>query len=131
MCRRCEYGSIFDPDTRAALKMNVLSVTPYEACAVGNYRVTGYPANHGTDQGSLLYSIEQGHMQYSTAQTRRFCPRRSGSIFYSTAHGMTCSFSITPMESVLTRGRQTIWDHETSSLTLIDFAKVDCSRTME
>ena len=54
-------GSIFDPDTRAALKMNVLSVTPYEACAVGNYRVTGYPANHGTDQGSLLYSIEQGH----------------------------------------------------------------------
>ncbi len=61
VCRRCEYGSIFDPDTRAALKMNVLSVTPYEACAVGNYRVTGYPANHGTDQGSLLYSIEQGH----------------------------------------------------------------------
>jgi phosphoribosyl 1,2-cyclic phosphodiesterase len=61
VCRRCEYGSIFDPDTRAALKMNVLSVTPYEACAVGNYRITGYPANHGTDQASLLYSIEQGH----------------------------------------------------------------------
>ena len=61
VCRRCEYGSIFDPDTQAALKMNVLSVTPYEACAVGNYRVTGYPANHGTDQGYLLYSIEQGY----------------------------------------------------------------------
>ena len=59
--QRCDYGSIFDPNTQAALRMNLLSITPYEACAVGNYRVTGYPANHGTDQGSLLYSIEQGH----------------------------------------------------------------------
>ena len=58
--RRCEYGSIFDPDTQAALKMNVLTVAPYEACTVGNYRVIGYPANHATDQASLLYSIEQG-----------------------------------------------------------------------
>ena len=58
--RRCEYGSIFDSDTQAALKMNVFSVTPYEAFAVGNYRITGYPANHGTDQGCLLYSIGQG-----------------------------------------------------------------------
>ena len=57
--RRCEYGSIFDPNTQAALKMNVLCVAPYEACMVGNYRVTGIPANHGTAQGSLLYSIEQ------------------------------------------------------------------------
>lgn len=60
VCQRCEYGSIFDPDTQAALKMNVLSVAPYETHAVGNYRVTGYPANHGTNQGYLLYSIEQG-----------------------------------------------------------------------
>ena len=59
--RRCEYGGIFDPDTQAALKMNVLTVAPYEACAVGNYRVTGYPANHAIDQGALLYSIEQGN----------------------------------------------------------------------
>ena len=59
--RRCEYGSIFDADTQAALKMNVLTVAPYEACTVGNYRITGYPANHATDQGSLLYSIEQGN----------------------------------------------------------------------
>ena len=59
--RRCEYGSIFDADTHAALKMNVLTVAPYEACTVGNYRVTGYPANHATDQASLLYSIEQGN----------------------------------------------------------------------
>lgn len=57
--RRCEYGSIFDADMQAALKMNVLSVAPYEACTIGNYRVTGYPANHATDQASLLYSIEQ------------------------------------------------------------------------
>ena len=60
MCRRCEYGSIFDLDTQAALKMNVLTVAPYEACTVGNYRVTGYPANHATNQASQLYSIEQG-----------------------------------------------------------------------
>ena len=59
--RRCEYGSIFDADTQAALKMNVLIVAPYEACTVGIYRVTGYPANHATDQASLLYSIEQGN----------------------------------------------------------------------
>ncbi|MDE0297950.1 MAG: MBL fold metallo-hydrolase [Candidatus Poribacteria bacterium] len=58
--RRCEYGSIFDPNTQAALKMNVLTVAPYETCTVGNYRATGYPANHATDQASLLYSIEQG-----------------------------------------------------------------------
>ena len=62
VCRRCEYGSIFDADTQAALKMNVLSVAPYEACAVGNYRVTGYPANHAMDQASLLYSIKQGNL---------------------------------------------------------------------
>ena len=61
LCRRCDYGSIFDPDTQAALKMNVLTVAPYEACTVGNYRVTGYPANHAIDQGALLYSIEQGN----------------------------------------------------------------------
>ena len=61
VCRRCEYGSIFDPNTQAALKMKVLTVAPYEACTVGNYRVTGYPANHATDQASLLYSIEQGN----------------------------------------------------------------------
>ncbi len=60
MCRRCEYGSIFELDTQAALKMNVLTVAPYEACTIGNYRVTGYPANHATNQASLLYSIEQG-----------------------------------------------------------------------
>ena len=59
--RRCDYRSIFDPDTQAALKMKVLSVAPYKACAVGNYRITGFSANHATDQGSLLYSIEQGN----------------------------------------------------------------------
>ena len=59
--RRCEYGSIFDADTQAALKMNVLTVALYESYTVGSYRVTGYPANHATDQASLLYSIEQGN----------------------------------------------------------------------
>ena len=62
VCRRYEYGSIFDADTQAALKMNVLSVAPYEACTVGNYRITGYPANHAMDQASLLYSIKQGNL---------------------------------------------------------------------
>ena len=59
--QRSSYGSIFDPNTQTALKMNVLCVAPYEACSVGNYRVTGYPANHATDQASQLYSIEQGN----------------------------------------------------------------------
>ena len=57
--QRSSYGSILDPNTQTALKMNVLCVVPYETCMVGNYRVTGIPANHGTAQGSLLYSIEQ------------------------------------------------------------------------
>ena len=57
--QRSSYGSIFDPNTQTALKMSVLCVVAYEACMVGNYRVTGIPANHGTAQGSLLYSIEQ------------------------------------------------------------------------
>ena len=59
--RRCEYGSIFDTDTQSALKMNVLTVALYESYTVESYRVTGFPANHATDQASLLYSIEQGN----------------------------------------------------------------------
>ncbi len=59
--RRCEYGSIFDADMQSALKMNVLTVALYESYTVESYRVTGFPANHATDQASLLYSIEQGN----------------------------------------------------------------------
>ena len=58
--RRCEYGSIFAQDTQRALKINLLTVEPFEAQVVGDYRFTGYPANHGTEKGGLLYSIEQG-----------------------------------------------------------------------
>lgn len=61
MSRRCDYGSIFDSDTQSALQMKLLSVAPFKPSMVGKYRITPYPANHGTDQGSLLFSIEQGN----------------------------------------------------------------------
>ena len=59
--RTSEYGSIFAPETRSALRLNPRTIAPFEACTAGNYRVTGYPANHGFDQGYLLYAIEQGN----------------------------------------------------------------------
>lgn len=54
------YGSIFDPKTQSVLKLKILSLAPFEAYRIGDYRVTGYPANHGNDQGFLLYSVVQG-----------------------------------------------------------------------
>ncbi len=54
------YGSLFDPKTRSALKLKTLSLAPFEAYRIGDYHITGYPANHGKDQGFLLYSIAQG-----------------------------------------------------------------------
>lgn len=54
------YGSLFDPKTQSALKLKILSLVPFEAYRIGDYRVTGYPANHGNDQGFLLYSVVRG-----------------------------------------------------------------------
>ena len=57
---RCSYGSIFGEQTRCALRIDPMPLEPFEKQAVGNYRVKGYPANHGTVEGALLYAIEQG-----------------------------------------------------------------------
>ena len=54
------YGSLFDPKTRSALKLKTLSLAPFETYRIGDYHITGYPANHGIDQGFLLYSIALG-----------------------------------------------------------------------
>ena len=54
------YGSLFDSETQSALKLKILSLAPFEAYRIGDYRITGYPANHGDDQGFLLYSIALG-----------------------------------------------------------------------
>ena len=59
--QRSDYGSIFDPDTQAALHIGLVPLTPFETYRVGDYRIVGYPANHGNDQGFLLYSIVQGN----------------------------------------------------------------------
>lgn len=56
---RCRYGSIFDIQARRALGIDPLPLEPFERRVVGSYRVTGYPANHGTVEGALLYAIEQ------------------------------------------------------------------------
>jgi phosphoribosyl 1,2-cyclic phosphate phosphodiesterase len=60
LARRCEYGSIFALDTQAALGIKLLPLAPFEACQIGDYRVIGSPANHGKDQGYLLYAVERG-----------------------------------------------------------------------
>jgi phosphoribosyl 1,2-cyclic phosphate phosphodiesterase len=57
--RRCDYGSIFDLETQAALCIKLLPIVPFETFSIGQYRITGYPANHGIGRGCLLYSIEQ------------------------------------------------------------------------
>ena len=54
------YGSLFDLKTQSALKLKTLSFKPFEAYRIGKYRITGYPANHGNNQGFLLYSISLG-----------------------------------------------------------------------
>ncbi len=59
---RCRYGSIFDRQAQRALGIDPLPLKPFEGRVVGNYRVTGYPANHGTVAGALLYGIEQGRL---------------------------------------------------------------------
>lgn len=60
LSRRCAYGSIFDQDTQSALRLQSLSLIPFEPVRLGNYRVTPYPANHGFVQRPLVYVIEQG-----------------------------------------------------------------------
>ena len=57
---RCTYGSIFDRQTRCALKIDTVILEPYRKQAVGKYSITGYPASHGSVKGALLYAIEQG-----------------------------------------------------------------------
>ncbi|MDE3000069.1 MAG: MBL fold metallo-hydrolase [Gemmatimonadota bacterium] len=56
---RCPYGSIFDRQAQRALGIDPLPLEPFEERVVGNYRITGYPGNHGTVKGALLYAIEQ------------------------------------------------------------------------
>ena len=58
--RRCAYGSIFERNTQEALRVSLQAVEPFTTHAIGNYRVTAYPANHGSEKGCLLYAIEQG-----------------------------------------------------------------------
>ena len=53
--RRCDYGSIFESKVQADLKIGLLPATPFTPYQVGDYRVTGLPANHGPRrQGCFL-----------------------------------------------------------------------------
>lgn len=58
--KQSAYGSLFGSKTQSALKLKLLSLSPFKAYSIDDYRITGYPANHGDDQGFLLYSIVQG-----------------------------------------------------------------------
>ena len=57
---RCAYGRIFDRQNQRALKIDPLKVEAFKKQVIGKYRITGYPANHGTVKGVLLYAIERG-----------------------------------------------------------------------
>jgi phosphoribosyl 1,2-cyclic phosphodiesterase len=59
--RSCTYGSIFDPATQHALRLDIAEVSAFSSVAVGTYTVVPYPANHAQDQDALLYSIDDGH----------------------------------------------------------------------
>ena len=60
LSRRCRYGSIFDRQAGQALKIDTVILEPYRKQTLEKYSITGYPANHGTVKGALLYAIEQG-----------------------------------------------------------------------
>lgn len=57
--RRYGCGSIFEDNLQTVLKIKLLPVTPLECYAIGDYLITGYPANHGRAQdGCLIYAVE-------------------------------------------------------------------------
>lgn len=57
--RRCDYGSIFESKVQADLRIGLLPAAPFTPYQVGDYRVTGLPANHGPRrQGCFLFKIE-------------------------------------------------------------------------
>jgi phosphoribosyl 1,2-cyclic phosphate phosphodiesterase len=58
--QRCDYGSILDVAAQCALQLGIAEASAFTPIAVGNYTVIPYPANHGSDQGALLYSIDDG-----------------------------------------------------------------------
>lgn len=55
--RRCSYGSLFAPDTRQALQLELLEIPPFIPITIGTYHIIGYPANHATECDARLYSI--------------------------------------------------------------------------
>jgi phosphoribosyl 1,2-cyclic phosphate phosphodiesterase len=59
--RRCSYGSLFDPKVQAAFRIQLLAVSPFRTYTIGSYQVAGLPANHGSNRGCLLYSIQHGN----------------------------------------------------------------------
>jgi len=67
--RRCGYGSIFNEQVQHSFKIKLLIMEPYKDYSIGNYIVTGYPANHGSpDHGCLLFKIgyEDKYVFYGT-----------------------------------------------------------------
>ena len=57
--RRCGYGSIFNNKVQSDLRIKLMPIIPYKQYTIGNYVITGFPANHGSRQeGCLIYSLE-------------------------------------------------------------------------
>lgn len=56
--RRCDYGSIFARKTQLDLRINLFPVEAFTSYDIGGYKITAYPANHGSDdQGCMIYDI--------------------------------------------------------------------------
>jgi len=128
VCQKSEYGSIFDPETQSALRLNPRTIAPFETCTAGDYRVTGYPASHGVDRGYVLYSIEQGRHAVFYGTDTSILSNEAWEHLRRRAPSMTWSFSIIPTGSDLTQDRRIIWRRGMSLPTPIGFANPDCSR---
>jgi len=56
--RDCAPASLFDPEIRERLNLEIHQITPLQSFAVGPYQVLAFPANHDPAVESLLYAVE-------------------------------------------------------------------------
>jgi len=60
LARDCAPGSLFDPEARERLNLEIHPVEALQSFTAGPYRVTAFPANHDPAVEPLLYAVEAG-----------------------------------------------------------------------
>lgn len=50
--------SLLHPGAESRLNLKIHQIEPLQPFTFGNYRVTGFPANHAPEMGAMLYSVE-------------------------------------------------------------------------